>query len=202
MKKSTLMTSILSIGLLLSAIQAKAADYEMDTKGMHAFIQFKVQHLGYSWLQGRFNDFAGTFSYDEKAPEKTKVEVTIKTTSVDSNHAERDKHLRSEDFLDVEKFPEAKFVSTGYVPASASKDSKHRKGILKGDFTMHGVTKPIEIAIEFIGQGDDPWGGYRIGFEGSTTLAMAGYGLMTDLGPKSEDVELTFSIEGVKVKDK
>ena len=194
LKMTALATSLLAIGLLTTSISTKAEDYIIDTKGMHAFIQFKIQHLGYSWLYGRFNDFGGTFSYDEKAPDKTTLEVSINTKSVDSNHAERDKHLRSDDFLDVEKFPKATFIATSYVPGEAG------KGVMKGDFTLHGITKPIEIAVDSIGAGDDPWGGYRRGFEGKVTILLADYGIKKNLGPSSTEVELTLSIEGVKVK--
>ncbi|MCL4115186.1 UNVERIFIED_CONTAM: hypothetical protein GTU68_035916 [Idotea baltica] len=154
---------------------------------MHAAVQFRVQHLGYSWLNGRFNNFDGTFSYDEADPKSAKVTATIDTTSVDTNHAERDKHLRGADFLDVEMFPEAKFESTAF-------DGK----ILKGNLTLHGVTKPVELTVEKIGEGKDPWGGYRAGFEGKTTFTMADFGMTKNLGPKSADVEMTISIEGVR----
>lgn len=171
---------------------APAADYVIDTAKAHAFIQFRIQHLGYSWLYGRFNDFTGTFSYDEKNPAANKVEVTINTASIDSNHAERDKHLRSDDFLDVKKFPQARFVSTQF------EDQGEGKALLKGDFTLHGVTKPIVIAVERVGQGDDPWGGYRAGFSGTTVLKLADYGITRDLGPASKEVELTLSVEGIR----
>ena len=192
MKLPTLTTSLLIAGLTLGSTAVMADDYVIDTKGAHASIKFRVQHLGYSWLYGRFNEFSGNFSYDEKQPENASVEVTIKTSSVDSNHAERDKHLRSDDFLNVAKYPEAKFVSTGY---SQGNDGK---GVLKGNLTLNGVTKPLEIDVEFIGAGKDPWGGYRAGFEGTTRFAMADFGIVKDLGPKSKDVEMILSVEGIK----
>ena len=192
MKLPILSTSLLIAGLTLGSTTVIADDYVIDTKGAHASIKFRVQHLGYSWLYGRFNEFSGTFSFDEKQPENASIEVTIKTSSVDSNHAERDKHLRDEDFLHVSKYPEAKFVSTGY---SQDKDSK---GVLKGNLTLRGVTKPVEIDVEFIGAGADPWGGYRAGFEGTTSFAMADFGIMKELGPKSKDVEMILSVEGIK----
>lgn len=170
-------------------VNAMAADYVIDKKGMHASIQFKVSHLGYSWLWGRFNDFEGNFSYDKK---NLKMDVTINTSSVDSNHAERDKHLRSPDFLDVVKFPQSKFVSTSY------KGNKDGTGILKGDFTLHGVTKPIAIKVKYINEGKDPWDGYRIGFEGKSKITLADYGILKNLGPASKDVELFFVIEGIR----
>lgn len=189
--KRLLARSVLALGLLGSAA-LQADDYKIDSEGMHASINFRIQHLGYSWLYGRFNDFNGKFSYDEAKPEASKIEVTIKTTSVDSNHAERDKHLRSGDFLEVEKFPEAKFVSTAYKPNGDG------TGTLTGDFTLKGVTKPLEIKVREIGGGKDPWGGFRRGFEGSTKFALADFGITTDLGPASKEVELTLSVEGVK----
>lgn len=180
-------TSLLTAGMLGATLSAQAADYAFDKKGMHAFIQFRVQHLGYSWLYGRFNDFDGTFSYDEADPTATKVAVTIDTSSLDSNHAERDKHLRGDDFLNVDKFPEAKFESTAF-------DGK----VLTGNLTLLGVTKPVEINVDKIGEGEDPWGGYRAGFEGKTTFAMADFGIKKSLGPKSANVEMTLSVEGIK----
>ncbi|UOG92147.1 MAG: YceI family protein [Candidatus Thiothrix sulfatifontis] len=184
--KKVLATSLLALGLFAGSV-AHADDYTIDTEGMHAFIQFRIQHLGYSWLYGRFDKFSGNFSYDEKTPDAAKVEVTIDTTSVNSNHAERDKHLSGEDFLDVAKFPEAKFVST-----------KYSGGKLEGNLTLHGVTKPITIDVKEIGAGADPWGGFRRGFEGSTQFALADFGIEKDLGPASKEVEMILSIEGVK----
>ena len=192
MKSPTLATSLLIAGLTLGSTAVIADDYVIDTKGAHASIKFRLQHLGSSWLYGRINELTGNISYDEKQPEKASVEVTIKTSSVDSTHAERDKHLRSDDFLNVAKYPEAKFVSTGY---SQDKDGN---GVLKGNLTLNGVTKPLEIDVEFIGAGDDPWGGYRVGFEGTTRFAMADFGIVKELGPKSKDVEMILSVEGIK----
>ncbi|MBI5462856.1 MAG: YceI family protein [Gammaproteobacteria bacterium] len=171
---------------------APAADYVIDTAKTHAFIQFRIQHLGYSWLYGRFNKFEGTFSYDEKNPAANKVEVSIDTASVDTNHAERDKHLRSDDFLDVEKFPQAHFVGTKF------EDKGDGKAVLSGALTLHGVTKPVVIAVERIGQGDDPWGGYRTGFFGTTTLKLADFNITRDLGPAAQELELMLSVEGIR----
>ena len=139
MKKSVIHTLAASLWLLAASVQA--ADYVIDTKGAHAFIQFQIKHLGYSWLVGRFNSFSGEFSYDEANPDAAKVAVTIDTASVDSNHAERDRHLRAEELLDVKQFPQARFVSTAY------RDLGDGKGQLTGDLTLHGVTRPITIDV-------------------------------------------------------
>jgi polyisoprenoid-binding protein YceI len=172
---------------------SKAAEiYAIDTQGQHAFVEFRIKHLGYSWMYGRFNHFSGEFVVDRENPANSRVEVEIDTASVDTNHAERDKHLRNENFLNVDAYPKARFVSTAVEPTGDG------KGVIKGDLTLNGVTKPIEIAVEEIGHGPDPWGGYRAGFLGTTTLKLADFAIDYDLGPASRTVELTLSIEGVR----
>ena len=192
MFKSTFMSSLVLVFALFAPAPAPAADYLIDTKGAHAFIQFRIKHLGYSWLLGRFNDFNGSFSYDEAMPEDSKVEVTIKTASIDSNHAERDKHLRGKDFLDVDKYPQARFVSTAF------KDNADGTALLTGELTLHGVTRTININVTHIGHGPDPWGGVRRGFSGTTTLKLADYKIDYNLGPAAREVELFLSVEGIE----
>jgi polyisoprenoid-binding protein YceI len=189
--KKTLVSTATALALL-AASPAMAEDYVIDTKGAHASIQFKIAHLGYSWLYGRFNTFSGEFSYDEKQPSAARVSVEIDTASVDSNHAERDKHLRSKDFLDVSKYPTATFVSTGF------ESDVDGNGTLTGNLTLHGVTKPVSISVSQVGTGKDPWGGYRRGFEGSTTLTLKDYGIDFNLGPASTEVELILNVEGIR----
>ncbi|HEY9198207.1 MAG TPA: YceI family protein [Gammaproteobacteria bacterium] len=191
MRKHSFTTIALAAALSLPVL-APAADYVIDTEKAHAFIQFRIQHLGYSWLYGRFNEFDGKFSYDAENPAANKVEVNIDTASIDSNHAERDKHLRSDDFLDVKKFPQARFVSTKFA------DQGNGRATLSGELTLHGVTRPVTIEVEHIGEGDDPWGGYRAGFFGTTTLKLADFGITRDLGPASQNVELMLSVEGIR----
>jgi polyisoprenoid-binding protein YceI len=193
MKKTLLKHSMLSfVSAILLMGTASAAEYKIDTKGAHAFINFKIQHLGYSWLTGRFNDFEGTFSYDSEKPNDSKVMVEINTASIDSNHAERDKHLRSDDFLDVDKFAKAKFVSTKIT------DKGNGKLEVVGDLTLHGVTKSITIDAKKIGEGKDPWGGYRAGFSGKTTLGLKDFGIPERLGPASTEVHMSLHIEGIR----
>jgi len=169
-----------------------AADYVIDKEGQHAFINFKTGHMGFSILHGRFNDFDGTFSWDSAKPEESQVQVTINTASVDSNHAARDEHLRSADFLNVDEYPQATFVSTSVVSTGADTVE------VTGDFTFNGVTKPVVIDARFVGEGEDPWGGYRAGFEGTASIRLADYNVVMDLGPASAVVELNLTIEGVR----
>lgn len=192
MRRYALFLLLFIAGVLFAPQAANAEDYVIDTKGSHAFIQFKIPHLGYSWVLGRFNRFEGTFSYDEKAPAASKVSVRIDTASVDSNHAERDKHLRGKDFFEVNKYPEATFASTAFVPKGDG------YATLKGNLTLHGVTRPVEIEVKHIGAGKDPWGGFRRGFEGRTKLALSDYNINFNLGPASKEVELFLTVEGIR----
>jgi polyisoprenoid-binding protein YceI len=191
MLKNTLVALALG-GALIGAGQAMAADYAIDKQGQHAFVNFKINHLGYSWLYGTFKDFDGSFSYDAANPQDSKVNVTLNTTSVDTNHAERDKHLRSDDFLNVGQHPTATFASTSVTSTGEGTAD------INGDLTLNGVTKPVVIAATFIGEGKDPWGGYRAGFEGSTTLKLKDFDIQKDLGPASQSVELIISVEGIR----
>lgn len=190
--KTLLRNAFLAVVLASGASTAWAEDYVIDTQGAHAFIQFKIAHLGYSWLLGRFNEFEGEFSYDENNPGASSVNVTIKTASLDTNHAERDKHLRSADFFDVNKYPTATFKSTGF------KENADGTAVLSGDLTLHGVAKPVTINVKHVGHGPDPWGGYRRGFQGTTTLVLKDFGINYDLGPAAREVELFLSIEGIR----
>ena len=187
-------TSI-ALGLLGSSLLAvpavNAADYVIDTSGAHASINFKIQHLGYSWLTGRFNNFEGNFTFDDKNIENSAINVKIDTTSLDSNHAERDKHLRSDDFLATGEYPTATFVSKSIKQVGDKLE-------VTGDFTFRGVTNTLVIDAQKIGEGEDPWGGYRAGFAGETSFSLADYGIEYNLGPASEEVYLSLHIEGVK----
>jgi len=188
MKKLLLITSLASVLTLPTLVNA--ADYKIDTKGAHASINFKVSHLGYSFIQGRFNTFSGEFSYDANDVEASKVSVNIDTTSLDSNHAERDKHLKGSDFINVGKFATSTFVSNKVV--------KNTDGSLaiSGDLTLHGVTKNITLDTQIIGEGQDPWGGYRVGFEATTRLELKDFGIKV-LGASSY-ADMNLQVEGIK----
>jgi polyisoprenoid-binding protein YceI len=182
--------SLTSAVILASlSLVAVATEYKIDPA--HSFVQFRIQHLGYSWLYGRFNTISGNFTYDPETPQASAIFVEIDADSVDTNHAERDKHLRGEDFLNVEKFPKATFKSTKY---NGTADG----GVLEGELTLHGVTKPVKLDVKKLGEGKDPWGGYRAGFIATTTLTRNDFGISYNLGPASETMELELGIEGIK----
>ncbi len=190
--KLKLITSLALLTAVSFTTPATAADYVIDSKMSHASINFRIKHLGYAWLTGRFDKFNGTFSFDENAPEASKVKVEIDTASVNSNFGDRDKHLRSGDFLAVSDFPTASFESTSIKLAGKG------KAVINGKFTMRGIAKDIAIDAEYIGGGKDPWGGFRQGFTGTTKISLADYGIKFNLGPASKEVELTLHIEGIK----
>lgn len=189
------MKEIFLLTLIMTSFFAKnvhAADYVIDIKGAHASINFKIKHLGYSWLTGRFDEFDGTFSYDPKNINASKVSVNINTNSISSNHAERDKHLKGKDFLDVSAFSTANFTSTNVRELSNGHVS------IEGILSLHGIKKNIVIQAQKVGEGDDPWGGYRAGFSGKTKISLKDFGMNFELGPTSTHVELELHIEGVR----
>lgn len=188
---NTLKYAFISLILVSFTLHSQAANYTIDTKGSHAFIQFKIKHLGYSWLIGQFNQFEGSFEYDKNKANQSSVLVNINTKSVDTNHAERDKHLRGKDFLNVSQYPTATFKST-------SMDINEGKGLVTGNLTLHGVNKVITINVNRIGEGNDPWGSYRAGFEGTTTLKLEDFNIVNSLGPASASLEMTLNIEGIR----
>ncbi len=192
--KKQLLASAIAIGLV-SGVQANehSGTYAFDQKDAHQFITFRISHLGYSWLYGRFNDFDGEFVYDAQNPENSSVNVTIDTGSVDTNHAERDKHLRSDDFLSVDEHPEATFRST-----RVEVDDDGEEADVYGELTLNGVTREVELDVELLGHGEDPWGGYRMGFEAETEIRLKDFGIDYNLGPASEVVELEISVEGIR----
>ncbi|MDT8438936.1 MAG: YceI family protein [Wenzhouxiangellaceae bacterium] len=182
----------ITLAAALAAPRAEAVErYQIDIRGQHAFIQFRIPHLGFSWLYGRFNRFDGEFTFDPADPSNSSVSVRIDTGSIDTNHGQRDDHLRGEDFLTTSQFPQAHFESTAFVPLG---DDRYR---LEGELSLLGRSAPIAIEVEQIGAGQDPWGGFRRGFEGSTTLRLKDWGIDYEL-PAAEEVELTLAIEGIR----
>ena len=178
-------------GIMLAALAPATTGYadEYRIDESHSFIQFRAKHLGFSWVVGRFNEFSGSFSYDpDGVVDAQKANVRIDIESLDTNHAERDRHLLSDDFLDAGNHPDASFESTSFTGDSSG-------GVLEGNFTLHGVTNPIQITVTAIGEGDDPWGGYRAGFEGRSRISAGDYQIDH---PVVDEVELDLFVEGIR----
>ncbi|HSH49185.1 MAG TPA: YceI family protein, partial [Halomonas sp.] len=131
--------------------------------------------------------------YDPEDLDASAVDVKVDTASLTTQHAERDKHIKGSDFLDVSAYPTATFVSTGFTPDGED------AGVLVGDLTLHGETREIEMPVVLVGEGDDPWGGYRAGFEGQVTLNLEDYGIdMSDFPEVMHELELYVTFEGVR----
>jgi len=188
---------ILGTGLLAGSGNAPAAVYDIDT--VHSEVGFKIRHI-VSKTSGRFGEFSGVITYDEKKPKSLKAEITIKTASVDTKDKKRDTHLRGEDFFDAKKFPEMIFVSK---KARVSKDGSIK---LTGDLTLLGTTKPITLNVEVGGVAKDPWGNVRVGFTATGTLSRKdfgmGYNIPLDTGGVviGDEVTIILEIEGVARK--
>lgn len=191
MRISRTLTAFALAGSLLVSTAAIAAPEKYTVDPTHSFVLFSVSHLGFSFVEGRFNELSGSFVYDPDNPAASKIDMEVKTASIDTNHAERDRHLRNADFLNVDRYPTATFTTTGFEPNGDN-------GVLKGNLTLHGVTKPIEVAVEFVGAGQDPWGGYRRGYVGTTTIKRSDFNMNFNLGPAADTVTLRFVIEGIR----
>ncbi len=192
MKFKTQLKTALTAFTLGSSVMA--ADYKIDVPGMHASVLFKISHLGTSWLRGGFDKFDGSFSYDAENPDDSKITMTVDTTSVNTNHAERDKHIQADGLLNTGKFTNATFTSQSFNWVSAT------NGTVSGELMLHGVKQMVTMAIEKVGEGKDPWGGYRVGFEGKMTIKLADFGMIKNLGKASETLELIVAIEGKRQK--
>ncbi|MFI1416036.1 YceI family protein [Streptomyces sp. NPDC020707] len=131
----------------------------------HSSVGAVAQHLGISSVHGRFTRFAGSIEIAPDEVAKSRVEAVIRADSIDTGNAMRDGHLKSPDFLDVERHPEIRFVSTGLTPATGSD-----RWTVHGDLTLHGVVRPVDLDLAYLGTGADPWGGTRAAFRATTEL--------------------------------
>jgi len=164
----------------------------------HTIAEFSAKHLMITTVKGRITDIEGTIYSDEKDLKNSSVEATLKAVSLDTRTDQRDQHLRSADFLDVEKFPEIRFRST-----RIQGDKQSFK--LTGDLTIRDVTKPITLDVEFEGQTKDPWGGERVGFSATGKIDRREFGLTWNQALEAggvvvgNDIKISLEVEAVKV---
>ena len=137
----------------------------------HSEVTFQVRHL-VTRVRGRFADFAGTVAFDPARPELSSVALTIQAASVDTSTADRDQHLRSDDFFAVEKFPTITFVSSRVTRKS---DEAYD---VSGTLTIRGVAKEVTLPVTHLGEAKDPWGNARVGFETEVTINRRDFGLV------------------------
>lgn len=160
---------ILLVGLLVAVGSATAADtFKVDAS--HSDIGFTVKHMVISKVRGAFHDYTVEMQLDPKRLESSSVKAVIQAASIDTDNEKRDEHLRGEDFFEVAKFPTLVFES--------KRIEKRETGwVAIGDFTLHGVTKTIELPFTMSGPITDPWGNVRAGFEATITIDRRDYGL-------------------------
>ena len=174
---------------------------ELPTWGIdlvHSSVGFTVRHLVVSKVRGKFTRWSGTIRMDERDLTGAEVDIAIEPASVDTGVEQRDNHLRSADFFDVERYPTMAFKSSRVEKA---KDGSLR---LLGDLTLHGVTRPVTLEVEFAGSQKDPWGGLRAGFSARTSLDRKEFGLtynqLLETGGVvvGEKVDIDIEVEAVK----
>lgn len=171
-------------------------EYSVDPA--HSRIGFVARHAMVTKVRGSFNEFEGRGYFDAAHPSRSHLEVTIKAASIDTRNAERDAHLRSNEFFDMENYPEIRFVSTS---VEALDDTTYR---VTGDLTIKGVTKPVTIDFEYTGVAVDPFGNQRLGLEGSTTINRKDWGVNFNAALEtggvlvSEKIVLEFEVSAIK----
>jgi len=176
------------VTLLASATTALAADYTIDLT--HSHVLFMVDHLGFAKMVGLFADFGGTFSFDPKNVAASKLAVTIKTDSLQTQLAARDKDLKGADWFNVTEFPEMTFVGTEFV----QKDE--HTGTITGKLTLHGATKPVTLNVVLNKIGQNPLDKQNsAGFSARGTLKRSDFGIKTFLGPIGDDVDIIIEVE-------
>ncbi len=179
----------LAAAFLMAAPALAADNYAIDTS--HTKANFRVKHFGVSWFHGQFHDVSGSVTWDAKNPAASTVEFAIKADSLFTADKKRDDHLKSPDFFNTKQFPTINFKSTAVKQAGG-------KWQVTGDLTLHGVTKPITADFEFVGEGKDPWGGYRAGWEGKITFKRSDFGMNFMQGGIGDEINIVVSIEGTK----
>lgn len=183
-----------AVSFLFIAAPANAAEkYEFDT--VHSQIIFFVSHLGFSISEGEFLDFDGHYIFDKENPAASSVEVSIDTASIDMDDEKWNAHLKNKDFFDVENFPAMTFKSTK-IEVNGDKTAD-----IHGDLTILGVTKPVVLKTNMVGEGVHPYSGKTVtGFSAHTTIKRSEFGMTYGLPGVGDDVEIRIEIEGHKVE--
>ena len=185
----------LATALMLACSHAFAEPDAYRIDDSHSFANWSIRHVA-SKTSGTFSDITGKILIDAKDLTKSSVEAKINMLSVNSSHAKRDEHIKKPEYLDVEKFAKMTFVSKKIEAKSTT------EGIMTGVLTMHGVAKELTFPFKVLGYGQDPWGGFRAGFEAHTALKASDFGFAWPLkkdAPVGDDIEITLLIEGVKL---
>jgi polyisoprenoid-binding protein YceI len=179
-----------------AAIDDIAGDYTLDVT--HTRIGFSARHAMVTTVRGQFGEFEGSAHLDTTDPAASSAKVSIRAASISTGQADRDAHLRSADFFDVETFPEIGFVTTSVARDAAT-------WTVTGDLTIKGVTNPVTIELESTGSARDPFGNLRVGFEGATSINRKDWGLTWNAALEtggvlvSEKIKLEFDVSAIAV---
>jgi polyisoprenoid-binding protein YceI len=177
-------------GLVLPIASADASEWVADAP--HSSAYFRARHSSLSLVYGMFRQSSGKISYDEAAPEKTTLDLTVKTDSIDTNSPDRDKHLKGPDFFSAKEFPNITFKSTAVKASGKNLE-------VTGDFTMHGVTKSVTLTFE-TATGEFPKGTQRVSFTTEVDVKRSDFGMKTMIGPVSDEIHIFLSFEAVPAK--
>ena len=180
-------------------VQSTTGTYAIDVA--HSRIGFVARHAMVTKVRGSFNEFTGGGFFDGENPANSHLQVSIQATSIDTRNADRDAHLRGNDFFDMEKFPQIAFVSTAF---SKVDDENYQ---VTGDLTVKGVSKSITVDLEYTGSAVDPWQNQRIGFEGKATINRKDWGINFNAALEAggvlvgEKITLEFEISAIRSAD-
>lgn len=180
-----------------TGLEQLTGTYDIDAS--HSSLEFATKHAMVTTVRGRFSDFEGHLYLDGANPENSTAEVTVKVDSLDTRNNDRDAHLRSGDFFDLEKYPTITFKST-----RAARGKHDDEYVLWGDLTIKDTTREVELKVTYTGTSVDPWGNTRVGFEGETTVNRKDWGLSWNVALEaggflvSEKVKLVLDIAAVK----
>jgi polyisoprenoid-binding protein YceI len=175
---------------LVFALPAPAADnYAVDP--IHSSVSFKIQHLGLTYVHGRFDNVAGSFTLDRDDPSKSSFTLTIKAESIDTNNAMRDTHLRGPDFFNVKEFPRLSFKSTAVKSVAGGLE-------VTGDMTLHGMTRPITFTLQGGKSAEFPKGVQRVGYTTDLVLKRSEFGMDKMLNAIGDEVYISIGMEGTR----
>jgi len=189
--RTSLIFSVLSVALGGAAIAQEADEYALDPA--HSGLNFKISHLGLSWVHGRFDELSGHFTLDRQNPANASFELATKTESIDTNNRKRDDHLRGPDFFNAKQFPAITFKSTAVRPVQDGYD-------VTGDLTLHGVTHPVTFLLSGGKSAEFPPGVHRTGFSAELAVKRSEFGITKFAGAVGDKVYIEISFEGTKKK--
>ena len=163
----------------------------------HSEVGFQVRHL-VTKVRGRFTDFSGTIAFDEAHPERSSLSISIAAASIDTSAADRDTHLRSDDFFAVEKFPAITFTTSNVTKNSGGQFE------VEGTLTIRDTARPLTVPVSYLGTATDPWGHARVGFEGEITVNRKDFGLNWNAALEAggflvgDDVKISVSFQAIQ----